>query len=199
MHPGGNVTGFSAFDFSVGGKWVDLLKQIKPDLDRIAVVFDPTTAPQTRFFMRSIESAAQSLNMKVVAAPVRNLEEVDAKIQDFARQPNGGVVFPTGGLLNAHSEALAEIISRHRLPSIGALAAFVRHGGLMYYGYTEETAELYRQAASYIDRILKGATAGELPVQLATKYALVLNMRAAKALGITVPLSLLGLADQVIE
>jgi putative ABC transport system substrate-binding protein len=199
MHPGGNVTGFSAFDFSVGGKWVDLLKQIKPDLDRIIVVFDPSTAPQTRFFMRSIESAAQSLNMKVVAGPVRNLEEVETKIQDFARQPNGGVVFPTGGLLNAHSKSVAEIVSRYRLPSIGALAAFVRHGGLMYYGYTEETAEQYRQAASYIDRILKGATAGELPVQLATKYALVLNMRAAKALGISVPLALLGLADQVIE
>src|SRR5262245_8204909 len=121
-------------------------------------------------------------------------------IKDFVQQPNGGLIFPTGGFLNTHQKAVIETASRLRLPAIGANNAdFARSGGVLYYGYGGETIDQYRQAASYVDRILKGAKVGDLPVQLPTKYILVINMKTAKMLGISVPLSLLGLADQVIE
>ena len=198
--PGGNLTGFSAFDFSIGGKWVDLLKQVAPELQRLAVIFNPDTSPQSRFFLRSIESAAQLLGVQVVAAPVRAFDDFVATVKNFTQQPNGGLIFPTGGFLNIHEEAIIETASRYGLPTIGAnSAAFARKGGLLYYGWEGETADQYRQAASYVDRILKGAKPGDLPVERATKFVLVVNMKTAKALGLTVPLPLLGLADEVIE
>ena len=197
--PGGNLTGFSAFDFSIGGKWVDLLKQVSPGLARVAVFFNPDSAPQTRFFLRSIESAAQVLGVQVVASPVRALDEFGATVRDFAQQPNGGLIFPTGGFVAMHQKEVIETASRYRLPTIGANADFAGDGGLLYYGWEGETADQYRLAASYVDRILKGAKPGDLPVQRATKFVLVINMKTAKALGLTVPISLLGLADRVIE
>jgi putative tryptophan/tyrosine transport system substrate-binding protein len=198
--PGGNLTGFSAFDFSIGGKWVDLLKQVAPELARVAVIFNPDSAPQTRFFLASIESAAQVLGVQVVASPVRAFEEFEATVKNFAQQPNGGLIFPTGGFLTIHQKEIIETASRYRLPTIGANNAdFARKGGLLYYGWGGETADHYRQAASYVDRILKGAKPGDLPVQRATKFVLVINMKTAKALGLAMPISLLGLADQVIE
>jgi putative ABC transport system substrate-binding protein len=199
-HPGGNLTGFSAFDFSIGGKWVDLLKQVAPELSRVAVIFNPDTSPQSRFFLRSIESAAQLLGVQVVAAPVHGFDDFAATVKNMAQEPNGGLIFPTGGFLTVHEKAIIETASRYRLPTIGANnASFARNGGLLYYGWEGETVDHYRQAASYVDRILKGAKPGDLPVQRATKFVLVINMKAAKALGLTVPISLLGLADQVIE
>ena len=131
--------------------------------------------------------------------PVRALEEVEAAVKNFAQQPNGGVIFPTGALLQMHLKPLIEIVSRHRLPAIGPNPYFAEEGGLLYYGWEGETADQYRQAASYVDRILKGDNPGNLPVQRATKFVLVVNMKTAKALGLTVPISLLGLADGVIE
>jgi putative ABC transport system substrate-binding protein len=197
--PGGNITGFSAFDFSIGGKWIDLLKQVQPELARVAVLFNPDNAPQTAYFMRAIESGAQALGVQAIAAPVHSFAEAKSTIDNLARQGNGGAIFPTGGFLTANLKAITELVSHHRIPAIGASSNFARNGGLMYYGWEGETADHFRQAASYVDRILKGAKPGELPVQRATKYVLIINMKAAKALGITVPLSLLGLADQVIE
>jgi putative ABC transport system substrate-binding protein len=198
--PGGNLTGFSAFDFSIGGKWVDLLKQISPELARVAVVFNPDSAPQTQFFLRSIEIAAQALGVGIVASPVRTFDEFESMIKHFVQQPNGGLIFPTGGFLNLHQKAIIQTALRYRLPAVGANNLdFARDGGLMYYGYAGETIDQYRQAASYVDRILKGAKPGDLPVQLASKYVLVINMKTARALGLTVPITLLGLADQVIE
>ena len=197
--PGGNITGFSAFEFSIGGKWVDLLKQVKPELARVAVVFNPDSAPQTQHFLRKIEDAARVLGVEVVPTPVRGLREVDSTLENFARQPNVGVIFPTGGPLSTNPKEIAELVSRHRLPAIGPIPDFARHGGLLYYGWEGETADQYRQSATYVDRILKGEKPGDLPVQFATKFVLFINMKAAKELGITVPLSLVGLADQVIE
>jgi putative ABC transport system substrate-binding protein len=199
-HPGGNITGFSAFDFSIGGKWVDLLKQVNPELVRVAVVFNPDSAPQTAYFLRAIESAAKALGVVVISSPVRAFQEFELMVKDFAQQPNGGLIFPTGGFLNMHHAGIIETAVRYRLPSVGANSAeFARQGGLLYYGYAGEIADQYRRAASYVDRILRGAKPGDLPVQLATKFILVINMKTAKALGVTMPLSLLGLADEVIE
>ena len=139
------------------------------------------------------------LGVQVVAAPVRSLDDFEAAIKSFAQQPNGGLILPTGGFATMHREVIIETASRYRLPAIGANPDFAKNGGLLYYGWEGETVDHYRLAASYVDRILKGAKAGELPIQRAAKFVLIINMKTAKALGITVPITLLGLADQVIE
>ena len=197
--PGGNLTGFSMFEFSVGGKWVDLLKEIAPSLARVAVMFNPDTSPQSKFFMRSIEAAAPSHGVQAIAAPVRTTTEIEAALQDFSREPNGGLILPTDTFTRLRSKLIAELAERHSLPSISAYDDFPKDGGLMYYGAFLNLPDQYRQAAGYVDRILKGEKPSDLPIQRAVKYALVLNLRTAKALGLTVPLPLTGLADEVIE
>ena len=197
--PGANLTGFSAFDFSIGGKWVDLLKQVTPELARIAVLFNPDSAPQTQYFMRSIESAAKVLNVQVDAASLHTINDLETTVRNFVRQPNGGLIVPTGAFAQMHLTRIIETASRHHLPTIGGVRDFAKEGGLLYYGWEGETADQYRQAAAYVDRILKGAKPGDLPVQRPTKFVLIINMKTAKILGITVPISLLGLADHVIE
>ncbi len=197
--PGGNLTGFSMYEFSTGGKWLDLLKEIAPGLARVAVMFNPDTSPQSKFFMRSVEAAAPTLGVQAIAAPVRATTDIESALQDFARQPNGGLILPTDTFTRLRSKLIAELTQRHRLPSIAAYDGFAKDGGLMYYGVAINLLDQYRQAASYVDRILKGAKPADLPVQRADKYTLVLNLKTAKALGLTVPLPLLGLADEVIE
>jgi putative ABC transport system substrate-binding protein len=199
-HPGGNLTGFSAFEFSIGGKWLGLLKEISPGLARVAVMFNPDTSPQSKFFMRSIEAGASSLGVQATAMPVRATAEIEPAIENFARLPNGGLILPTDSFLRLRLKLIADTANRHHLPAIaGEAAEFARDGGLMYYGVNTNTADQFRQVASYVDRILKGEKPSNLPVQLATKYQLVLNLKTAKSLGLTVPLPLLGLADEVIE
>ena len=197
--PGGNLTGFSAFEFSVGGKWVDLLKEIAPNLTRVAVMFNPDTSPQSKFFMRSVEAVASSYGMKAIAAPVHTTTEIEAALQNFSREPNGGLILSTDSFTRLRSKLVAELAERHRLPSISAFNDFVKDGGLMYYGVLINVPDHFRQAASYVDRILKGEKPGDLPVQAPTKYELVINLKTAKRLGLTVPLPLTGLADEVIE
>jgi putative tryptophan/tyrosine transport system substrate-binding protein len=197
--PGGNLTGFSMFEFSVGGKWLDLLKEIAPGLARVAVMSNPDTSPQSKFFMRSVEAAAPSLGVQAVAVPVRSTGVIETAMQEFARQPNGGLIMPTDSFSFLRSKLIAELAQRHRLPSISAYVNFAKDGGLMDYGANVNLPDQFRQAASYVDRILKGEKPGDLPVQRADKYTLVLNLKTAKALGLTVPLPLLGLADEVIE
>jgi putative ABC transport system substrate-binding protein len=197
--PGGNLTGFSMYEFSVAGKWLDLLKEIAPGLARVAVMSNPDTSPQSKFFMRSVEAAAPSLGVQAVAVPVRSTGEIETALQEFARQPNGGLIMPTDSFSFLRSKLIAELAQRHRLPSISAYVNFAKDGGLMDYGANVNLPEQFRQAASYVDRILKGEKPGDLPVQRADKYTLVLNLKTAKALGLTVPLPLLGLADEVIE
>jgi putative ABC transport system substrate-binding protein len=197
--PGGNLTGFSMFEFSVGGKWVDLLKEIAPSLARVAVMFNPDTSPQSKFFMRSIEAAAPSHGVQAIAAPVRTTTEIEVALQDFSREPNGGLILPTDTFTRLRSKLIAELAECHRLPSISAYDHFPKDGGLMYYGALLNLPDQYRQAASYVDRILKGEKPGDLPIQRAVKYTLFLNLKTAKTLGLTVPLPLTGLADEVIE
>jgi putative tryptophan/tyrosine transport system substrate-binding protein len=197
--PGGNLTGFSMYDFSVGGKWVDLLKEIAPNLSRVAVMFNPDTSPQSKFFMRSVETAGPSHGIQAIATPVRTTTDIETALQNFSREPNGGLILPTDTFTRLRSKLIAELAERHRLPSISGYDGFAKDGGLMYYGPIINLPDQFRQAASYVDRILKGEKPGDLPVQRAVKYTLVLNLRTAKALGLTVPLPLSGLADEVIE
>jgi putative ABC transport system substrate-binding protein len=197
--PGGNLTGFSMFEFSVGGKWLELLKEIAPGLARVGVMFNPDTSPQSKFFMRSIEAAAPSHGVQAVVVPVRATGDVEPAFENFARTPNGGLILPTDSFTNLRNKLVADLATRHRVPAISAYDRFPKEGGLMYYGAIVNLPDQFRQAAIYVDRILKGAKAGDLPVQRADKYSLVINLKTAKALGLTVPLPLTGLADELIE
>jgi putative tryptophan/tyrosine transport system substrate-binding protein len=196
-HPGGNITGFGSYEFSIGGKWLDLLKQIAPGLTRVALVFNPDTSPQSKLFLRSLEAAAPSFGVEVMAVSVRDAVEMEHAIADISARPNGGLVFPTDSFTTGRAERIVGLAAHHRLPAIYARPEFVMAGGLMRYGI--DYIDQYRQSASYIDRILKGARPGDLPVQQPTKFTLTINHKTAKALGLDVPLHLLQLADEVIE
>jgi putative tryptophan/tyrosine transport system substrate-binding protein len=197
--PGGNVTGFSLYEFSIGGKWLDLLKQAAPVIARVAVIFNPDTSPQAQFFMRSIVAAASSLGVQAIDIPVHASADIEVALTSFSRQPNGGLIVPSDSFLRLRLNLIADTAVRHRLPSISGIPGFAKEGGLMDYGVSINTVGRYRQAATYVDRILKGAKPGDLPIQAPTNYALFINLSTAKALGLTVPLTLLGLADEVIE
>jgi putative tryptophan/tyrosine transport system substrate-binding protein len=197
--PGGNVTGFSLYEFSLGGKWVDLLKQLAPRLTRVAFMFRPDAAPYSRFFTPVIEAAAKSLGVELTIAPVRAAADIEAALALFARQPNGGLVLQGDSFTRLHQSLIAELAVRYRLPSITPDRDFAKQGGLMDYGPFAGVNDQYRQAAIYVDRILKGSKPGDLPVQAPTKYQLVINMKTAKALGLDVPLQLEQLADEMIE
>ena len=197
--PGGNLTGFSMYEFSIGGKWVDLLKEIVPGLARVAVMFNPDTSPQSKFFMRSVETAAPPLGVQAIVVPVRVTADIEPALERFGREPNGGLILPTDSFTQLHQKLIADMAGRNRLPSVAAQSDFANDGGLMSYGANINLIDHFRQAATYIDRILKGTKPGDLPVQRADKYKLIINLKTAKALGLTVPLPLLGLADEVIE
>jgi putative tryptophan/tyrosine transport system substrate-binding protein len=197
--PGGNLTGFSVYEFAVGGKWLDLLKEIAPSLTRVGVMFNPDTSPQSKFFMRSIEAAAPSHGVQAAVIPLRSTADIEAAFERFADAPNGGLILTTDTFTNLRSKMIADLAARHRLPTISAYEHFPKDGGLMYYGAMVSLADQFRQAASYADRILKGTKPGDLPIQRADKYTLIINLKTAKALGLTVPLPLSGLADELIE
>jgi putative ABC transport system substrate-binding protein len=196
-HPGGNVTGFSNQESSIGGKWLTLLKQAAPGLMRIALIFNPDEAPQSRFYIQAIESAGGTLGMQAVALPIRTRAEIEPAIENFAREPNGGLIMLPGAFTRLNVVPIAALAERHSLPTISSQREFVASGALMFYG--PSTTDPMRGAAGYVDRILKGATPGDLPVQLSDKFNLVINLKTAKALGLTVPPNLLATADEVIE
>jgi putative tryptophan/tyrosine transport system substrate-binding protein len=196
-HPGGNITGFSAYEFSIGGKWLDLLKQIAPAIARVAVVFNPQTSPQSKFFLSSVEAGSRTFGVNVIATPLHSVAEIEPTIGNFSRQPNGGLIFPADSFTAIHRKLIVEVAARYRLPAIYAETVVVREGGLMCYQI--EFDDQFRQAASYVDRILKGAKAGDLPVQTPEKYSLVINLKTAKALGVELPMSLMLSANEVIE
>jgi putative ABC transport system substrate-binding protein len=196
-HPGGNITGFSNYEFSIGGKWIELLKRIAPSLAHVTLVFNPDVSPQSKFFASSIESAAPSLGVEATAAPVHSPADIERAIETVSRRPNGGLIFPTDGFLTLHRQLVVESAARHRVPAIYGSQSFAEIGGLM--SYTIDFEAQFRQAAVYIDRILKGAKPGDLPVQGPSKYSFVINLKAAKALGIEVPTNLLLTADDYIE
>jgi putative ABC transport system substrate-binding protein len=198
-HPGGNITGFSLYEFSIGGKWLDLLKEVVPGLARVAVMFNPDSSPQFKYFMRAIEAAAPSRGVQAIAMPIRATGEIEPALSGFARQPSGGLILPTSTFIALRQTLVADLATRFRLPSISSSQSFAKSGGLMYYGVNLDVAGQFRRAASYVDRILKGAKPGDLPVEAPDKYTFIVNMKTAMALGLTVPLPLLGLADEVIE
>jgi putative ABC transport system substrate-binding protein len=153
--PGGNITGFTAYEFSIGGKWLDLLKQMSPALNRVAVMFNPEVTPQSQFFLRSIEAAASSLDVQAIAIPVREQSDIQPAIESFARTPNGGLILPPDTFTRLRRDLIASLAARHRLPAIAHSDDFARSGVLMSYGHVQIDA--FRDAAIYVDRILKGA------------------------------------------
>jgi putative tryptophan/tyrosine transport system substrate-binding protein len=195
----GNITGFSRYEFSIGGKWLGLLKEVAPGLERVAVMFNPDTSPQLKFFMYAIEAAAESLGVQVIAAPVRASADFEPALESFGRQPNGGLILTSDTFTNMRYSLIANLAGRYSLPSIASGAIFAKNGGLMYYGSDINLADEYRQAATYVDRILKGSKPGDLPVQATDRYRFGINLKTAKALGLTVPETLLVRADEVIE
>jgi putative ABC transport system substrate-binding protein len=198
VHPGGNITGFSAYEFSMGGKWLDLLKQMKPNLTRVGVMSNPDTSPQSKLFLRSIEGAAPSFGVTVIALPVHSEAEVKQAVESLASEPNGGLLLPTDTFTGVHGDLILELTTRYSVPTIYSNSTDdVHKGGLMYYGVEYE--DEFRQAAVYVDRILKGTNPGDLPIQLPTKFKLVINLKAAQAFGIDVPMGLLLRADEMIE
>ncbi|MBI1778055.1 MAG: ABC transporter substrate-binding protein [Proteobacteria bacterium] len=195
--PGRNLTGFTFFDPEMGGKWLGLLKEMAPRVVRVRVVFNPNTAPQAKLFLDSIEAAAASFGVVANAAPVHDAAEIEATLGALEREANGGLFFPSDTFTINHRALVLGLTTRYRLPALYAHDFFTREGGLA--SYSVAVAAQYVQAAEYADVILKGAFAGDLPVQQPTKFELVINLKTAKALGLGVPQSLLALADEVIE
>ena len=194
--PGGNITGFSMSDAPTMGKWLQMLKEIAPRITRVSVIFNPDTAPQAPLLNRGIENAAQSLGVTVALAPVHDDAGIEEAIASQAREPGGGLITLPNAFNDTHRAVIIAAATRHRLPLIGT-TEFPESGALMSYWFNR--VDLHAQAASYIDRILRGANPADLPVQQPTKYLLIINLKTAKALGLTVPPSMLDLADEVIE
>ena len=194
--PGGNITGFTAYDAPLMGKWVQLLKEIAPSVTRVVVIFNPDTAPYATSLNRAIEAAAPSFGITATFAPVHDDTGIEEAIAAEAREPGGGLIAFPDSFNVAHRDVISTAAARYGLPGIGT-PDFPRAGGLMSYSF--DTVEVHAQGASYIDRILKGASPAELPVQQPTKYSLAINLKTAKALGLTIPPTVLALADEVIE
>jgi putative ABC transport system substrate-binding protein len=195
--PGGNLTGFTSFEFSIGTKWLEALKQTAPRVTRVALVFNPQSAPYADLFLRPVEAAAPSFSVASTGAAARDPDHVDRVFDALAREPHGGLmVLPDISMTN-YREAIVALAARHRVPAVYPFRFFAASGGLMSYG--TDVAEIFRRAAAYVDRILKGTSPGELPIQAPTKYELVINLKTANALGLTVPPTLLARADEVIE
>jgi putative tryptophan/tyrosine transport system substrate-binding protein len=194
--PEGNITGFTNFEFSIGGKWLQLLKQCVPAISRIAVIFDPAN-PSWTAYLRTIEATAPSFGVQLTPAGVHDAAEIKQRVAVFAREPNGAVVVFPSPVTIQYRESIIAAAAQQRLPAMYPYSFFTVDGGLM--SYAPSLLDGYRGAASYVDRILKGAKVAELPVQQPTKYQLVINLKTAKALNLTVPQSLLARADEVIE
>ncbi len=194
--PGGNITGFTNLESSMGSKLGELLKEVAPTITRVAVMFNPDTAPDRgTYFLRPVEAAAPSLHVEVIPAPVHNDAEIESAITTLV--PGTGLIVMPDIFILAHREQILALADRHRLPAAYAYRLFAASGGLLSYG--TDLADLFRRAARYVDRILTGTKPAELPVQQPTKFELVINLKTAKALGLNVPLSLQAGADEVIE
>jgi putative tryptophan/tyrosine transport system substrate-binding protein len=194
--PGRNATGFMLFEYSIGGKWLELLKQIAPGVTRVAVLGDPNTPTGPAQF-GVIQAVAPMLRVEVSAFNKRDADEIERAITAFAQSPNGGLILTAGGPAFVHRDLIIALAARYKLPAIYFERAFVAAGGLLSYG--PDRIDMYRRAAGYVDRILKGGKPADLPVQAPTKYQLVINLKTAKALGLDVPGHLQQIADEVIE
>jgi putative ABC transport system substrate-binding protein len=194
--PEGNITGFTNFEFSMGGKWLQVLRDCAPTVHAVAVVFDPSL-PTWAPFLLSIETAAPTFGMRLTPAGVRNAADIEQRLAAFAREPNGALIVLASPVTIQHRQSIITAAARQRLPAVYPFRLFTVNGGLVSYG--PDVPDLFKRAASYVDRILRGAKVAELPVQQPTKYELTINVKTAKALGLMVPPTLLATADEVIE
>jgi putative ABC transport system substrate-binding protein len=197
--PGGNITGFTNFESSMGGKWLEVLKEIVPSVSRVAIMFNPTVSPHIAagYYLHALEDAAQRFAVEQVIAPVQNADDIERAINTFADKSGSGLIVLPDTFTLVHRDAIIILAAQHRLPAVYSLRSFATGGGLMSYGINP--TDQFPRAASYVDRILKGEKVGNLPVQAPIKFELVINLKTAKALGLTVPPSLLVRADEVIE
>ena len=195
-HPGSNLTGFTSFEFSIGTKWLEALKQTAPRITRVALVFNPKSAPYADLFLRPVEAAAPSFSVTPIAAAVRAPDDFD-RVFDALKESNGGLIVLPDITMTNHRDAIIALAARHRVPAVYPFRYFAASGGLMSYG--TDVLEVFRRAAGYVDRILKGTNPGELPIQAPAKYELVINLKTARALGLNVPPTLLARAGEVIE
>ena len=195
--PGGNATGFTNIEPTMASKWLELLKEVAPRVARVAFLFNPATAPYAESYLRPFRVAAASLALEAITAPVRNTSELESAIATQARMPNGGLVVMTDSFLVSHRADVTALAARYRLPAVYPFRDFIEYGGLLSYG--NDLLDNFHRAATYAHRVLKGEAPSELPVQAPVKFELVVNLKAAKALGLTMPPSLLLRADQVVE
>jgi putative ABC transport system substrate-binding protein len=195
-HPGGNITGFAIFEHTMAGKWLEMLKEAAPHITRVAVMQNPEH-PAWLTYLNAVATVAPTVGVQVTPTPVHDAAEIEHAISAFANEPNGGlIVLPSGIAINYREQIIATVL-QHRIPAIFPERVFAESGGLLSYGVVQ--SEMYRLAAAYADRILKGSKPSELPVQFATAFELVINLKTAKALGLEIPPTLLARADEVIE
>ena len=195
--PGGNVTGFTVMEPELAGKWLELLKEIAPRTKRVALLFNPTTAPYYEYYLKPFKGAVASFGVEGIAAPVRDHSELETVIAAQAREPNGGLIAIPDSFLNVNRAEITSLMARHHVPAVYPFRFFAELGGLVSYG--NDFLDNFRRAASYVDRILKGAKPSELPVQAPVKFDLVINLKTAKALALDVPLLLQQRANEIIE
>ena len=196
-HPGGNLTGFSTFESSVGGKWLALLKEAAPEVSRVAMLFNPETAPFAEGYLRAAQAAAQTLGGTVISAPCGSDADIRSVFSAQAREGGGGIIAIADTFVADHRDLIIALAAQHRLPAIYGNPIFARSGGLIV--YSPDYADIYRRAAGYVDRILKGANPGDLPVQEPDKFTLSVNLQAARAIGLNLPQMLVARTDEVIE
>jgi putative tryptophan/tyrosine transport system substrate-binding protein len=195
--PGGNVTGLIDIDASMAGKWLGLLKEVAPRVARVAFLFNPVTAPFAEYYVTPFKAAAASFAVEAIAAPVRDTSELASVVAGQAREPDGGLIVMPEAFMNIHRAEVTSLAAHYRLPAVYPRRFFAELGGLLSYG--NDQSDNFRRAAGYVDRILKGEKPADLPVQTPTKFELVINLKTAKTLGLTVPFGLLNAADEVIE
>jgi ABC-type uncharacterized transport system substrate-binding protein len=195
--PGGNVTGLIDIDASMAGKWLGLLKEVAPRVARVAFLFNPVTAPFAEYYVTPFKAAAASFAVEAIAAPVRDTSELESVVAGQAREPDGGLIVMPEAFMNVHRAEVTSLAAHYRLPAVYPRRFFAELGGLLSYG--NDQSDNFRRAAGYVDRILKGEKPADLPVQTPTKFELVINLKTAKTLGLTVPFGLLNAADEVIE
>ena len=195
--PGGNITGFSFLEYSMIGKSLELLKQLAPSTHRFAVMFNPETTPHYTVFLRSFETVPPPRPLEIKATPIGTEADIEQAVAQIAREPGGGLIVPPDTFTVVHRGLIIRTAAQHRVPAIFSYRQFVREGALIAYG--PDTTDIFQRSASYVDRILKGANPGDLPVQAPNKFELAINVKTARRLGLDLPPTLLGLADEVIE
>ena len=195
--PGGNITGFTSFEFAIGAKWLELIKEIAPELGRIAFIFNPEAGPYAEKFVQSIEPLAHSLGVRLTVTPTRDAGEIDRALVAASGEPKGGLIVSPDAFTTTNRGLIISLAARYRLPAIYAYRFFAVDGGLLSYGH--DFNEPWRRAPSHVDKILKGANPGDLPIEQPTKFELVINIKTAKALNLTIPPQLLDRADELIE